>query len=159
MKFFADFLENGYRTFRKFNSLGCTITQSLGDAYQSSAGRAIIANSAWLMLMRQDDEAIETLKAEKQYSGADIDFDLMKSLKTQKPKPGIKDPDVYSEVFLRYGTMTQVCRLYTDRKLQLILSTNPDEKARRSALVGVGMSLNEAIEHMLAEEGYVDKAS
>lgn len=159
MKFFADFLENGYRTFRKFNSLGCTITQSLGDAYQSSAGRAIIANSAWLMLMRQDDEAIDRLKSEKQYSGAEIDFDLMKSLKTQKPKPGIKDPDVYSEVFLRHGTITQVCRLYTDRKLQLILSTDPDEKARRSALMEKGMSLNEAIEHMLAEEGYIDKAS
>jgi len=153
MKFFAEFLENGYRTFRKFNASGCTITQSLNDAYQSNVGRAIIANSAWLMLLRQDDEAIDRLEAEKQYSGSPIDFELMKSLKTQKPRPGVKDPDVYSEIFLRNGEITQVCRLYTDRKLQLILTTEPTEKARRQELMDQGLSLNEAIEQMLKDEG------
>jgi len=158
MSFFAEFLENGYRTFRKFNASGITITQSLNDAYQTNVGKAIIANSAWLMVMRQDDEAIDRLESEKQYSGPPIDFELMKSLRTMKPNPRVKDPDVYSEIFLRHGELGQVVRLYTPRKLQLILTTTPDEKSRRQELMDQGLSLDEAIERMLEEEGMKESA-
>lgn len=153
MSFFARFVEDGYRTFRKYNASGITITQALLDAYQSKVGQAIINNSAFLMGLRQEEGAIDRLESEKMYSGSPLDFQLMKSLRTMKPRPGIKDPDVYSEVFLKTGQVSQVCRLYTGRKLQLILSTNPDEKSRRAELMERGLTLDEAIDEMLKQEG------
>lgn len=151
LKFFAEFLETGWRRFRKVNGAGALVTQSVMDAYESSAGRAIIANSSWLLLMRQNDEAIDKLEAEKAYAGSPSDFSLLRSLKTVKPKPGISD-EAYSEVFIRFEGQKQVCRLYTDRKLQLILTTQPDEKAIRQRYMDSGLTMVQAIERMYEDE-------
>ena len=151
LKFFAEFLETGWRRFRKVNAAGALVTQSVMDAYESSAGRAIIANSAWLLLMRQNDEAIDKLEAEKAYAGSPSDFSLLRSLKTVKPKPGVSD-EAYSEVFVRFEGQKQVCRLYTDRKLQLILTTQPDEKAIRQRYMDTGLTMIEAINKMYEDE-------
>ncbi|WP_445768853.1 TraC family protein [Rheinheimera sp.] len=151
LRFFAEFLETGWRRFRKVNGAGALVTQSVMDAYESSAGRAIIANSSWLLLMRQNDEAIDKLESEKAYAGSPSDFSLLRSLKTVKPKPGISD-EAYSEVFIRFEGQKQVCRLYTDRKLQLILTTQPDEKAIRQRYMDTGLTMVQAIEKMYEDE-------
>ncbi|HAQ49768.1 MAG TPA: hypothetical protein DCR37_12050 [Glaciecola sp.] len=151
LKFFAEFLETGWRRFRKTNSCGVLVTQSVNDAYESSAGRAIIANSAWLLLMKQNSEAIDKLETDKHYSGSKSDFSMLRTLRTVKPKPGISD-EAFSEVFIRFEGQTQVCRLYTDRKLQLILTTQPDEKAIRQRYMDQGMSMIEAINKMHDDE-------
>lgn len=151
LRFFAEFLENGWRRFRKTNAAGWLLTQSVLDGYQSSAGRAIIANSAWLCLMRQTDEAIDKLESEKAYAGSASDFSLLRSLKTVKPVPGLTD-EAYSEIFIRYEGQKQVCRLYTDRRMQLTLTTQPDEKAIRKSYMDRGMSMREAVEQMIADE-------
>lgn len=151
MDFFAEFLETGWRRFRKYGAAGALVTQSVMDAYGSAAGRAIIANSAWLLLMKQNQEAVSHLEDEKAYSGDKGDFSLLRSLRTVKPMPGVSD-EAFSEVFVRYEGQKQVCRLYTDRRLQLILTTNPNEKAQRQEYVDQGMSLSEAIDAMLEKE-------
>lgn len=151
MKFFADFLETGWRRFRKTNGSGALITQNVMDGYGSAAGRAIINNSAWLLLMKQNDEAINMLENEKAYSGSKSDFSLLRSLRTVKPKPGLSS-EAFSEVFVRYEEQKQVCRLYTDRKLQLILTTNPKEKTIRQSYIDRGMTLVQAIEAMYEDE-------
>lgn len=151
LKFFAEFLEAGWRRFRKVNGCGALVTQSVMDAYESTAGRAIIANSAWLLLMKQNDEAIDKLETEKLYAGSASDFSMLRSLRTVKPNPGISD-EAFSEVFVRFEGQKQVCRLYTDRKLQLILTTNPDEKATRQEYIDSGLTMIEAINVMHEDE-------
>lgn len=151
LRFFAEFLETGWRRFRKVGGAGALVTQSVMDAYESSAGRAIIANSSWLLLMRQNDEAIDKLESEKAYAGSPSDFSLLRSLKTVRPKPGISD-EAYSEVFIRFEGQKQVCRLYTDRKLQLILTTQPEEKAKRQRYIDSGMTMVQAIDQMYDDE-------
>tara|TARA_Y100000766_G_scaffold285485_1_gene309354 strand:- start:297 stop:2867 length:2571 start_codon:yes stop_codon:yes gene_type:complete len=151
LKFFAEFLETGWRRFRKTNAAGALVTQSVMDAYTSPAGRAIINNSAWLMMMMQTDEAIARLETEKGYDGPKSDFDMLRSLKTVKPKTGISN-EAYSEVFIKKGSQRQICRLYADRRLQLILTTNGDEKAKRQKYMDRGMSLIEAVDAMLKDE-------
>lgn len=154
LRFFAEFLETGWRRFRKVNGAGALITQSVMDAYASSAGRAIIANSAWLLLMKQNDEAIDRLESEKMYAGSPGDFAMLRSLRTVKPSPGVSD-EAFSEVFVRYEGQKQVCRLYTDRTLQLIQTTTPDEKATRQRYMDSGMSMYEAVQEMIRQENAV----
>jgi conjugal transfer ATP-binding protein TraC len=151
MQFFAEFLETAWRRLRKTNGSGALVTQSVMDGYGSAAGRAIINNSAWLLLMKQNLEAVDRLESEKMYAGSKSDFSLIRSLRTVKPNPGITE-EAFSEVFVRYEGQKQVCRLYTDRKLQLILTTNPDEKAIRKSYMDRGMTLVEATEAMYRDE-------
>lgn len=151
MSFFAEFLETAWRRLRKTNGSGILVTQSVMDGYGSPAGRAIINNSAWLLLMKQNSEAVDRLEEEKMYSGTKADFNMIRSLRTVKPIPGIKD-EAFSEVFVRYEGQKQVCRLYTDRKMQLILTTTPHEKEKRKTYMDQGMSLVEATEAMYQDE-------
>ena len=151
LRFFAEFLETGWRRFRKVNGAGCLITQSVMDAYASAAGRAIIANSNFLLLMKQNEEAIDRLESEKMYSGSKSDFAMLRSLRTVKPTPGVSD-EAFSEVFVRYEGQKQVCRLYTDRRLQLIMTTQADEKALRQRYMDSGMTMLEAVDAMIKSE-------
>lgn len=151
LRFFSEFLETAWRRCRKVNGNGILITQSVMDAYASSAGRAIIANSAWLLLMKQNDEAIDRLEKEKMYAGSSSDFAMLRSLRTVKPTPGISD-EAFSEVFVRCEGHKQVCRLYTDRRLQLIQTTNADEKAHRQRYMDTGLTLLQAVDKMLEAE-------
>ncbi|MFC3034151.1 TraC family protein [Pseudoalteromonas fenneropenaei] len=151
MKFFTTFLETGWRRFRKYGASGALVTQSVMDGYESSVGRAIIANSAWLLLMKQNPEQVTRLESEKAFSGSKTDLELLKSLDTKTPKPGLTD-EAYSEVLVKHGMNSQVCRLYTDRKFQLILTTKKEEKVRRQALMDSGLTMEQAIEQMIKEE-------
>jgi conjugal transfer ATP-binding protein TraC len=106
--------------------------------------------------MKQNQEAVDRLENEKMYSGSKSDFSLIRSLRTQKPVPGVSN-EAFSEVFVRYEGQKQVCRLYTDRKLQLILTTNPAEKAKRQTYIDKGMSLVEATQAMFDDEVKANK--
>jgi conjugal transfer ATP-binding protein TraC len=151
MVFFAKFLETGWRRFRKYGASGAMVTQSVMDAYESSVGRAIISNSAWMLLMKQTAEAVNRLEKEQTFSGTKTEFQLLKSLKTLSPRPEFTD-EAYSEVLVRHSGDSQVCRLYTDRKFQLILTTNKDEKNIRKTYMDTGLDLNSAIDAMIADE-------
>jgi conjugal transfer ATP-binding protein TraC len=151
LKFFAEFLETGWRRWRKTNAAGILATQSVLDAYQSPAGKAIIANSAWLMLMNQNKEAVDKLEDEKIYSGSKSDFEMIRSLRTVKPNPAFTD-EAFSEMFIRYEGISQVCRFYTDRRLQLIQTTTPEEKAIRKKYMDKGLTLSQAVDAMIEDE-------
>lgn len=149
--FFSQFLETAWRRFRKYNAAGGLITQSVMDGYSSDVGRAILDNSNWLLLLKQREEAVEKLQNEKAYSGSELDFKLIKSTHTVQPDPSRTDV-AYSEIFIKYEGQSQVCRLYTDRRIQLTLTTNADEKQRRQELIDNGYSFMDAIDQMVLED-------
>jgi conjugal transfer ATP-binding protein TraC len=102
--------------------------------------------------MRQQPEQIERLSAEKAFSGTKTDLALLKSLKTKKYQPGVSD-EAYSEVLVKFGNSSQVCRLYTDRRIQLTLTTKKEEKQRRKNIMKErGVTMSEAIDIMIKEE-------
>ncbi|MBW8191367.1 TraC family protein [Neiella marina] len=136
--FFAKFLETGWRRFRKTRAAGICITQSMLDAYQSAAGVAIVNNSAWKIMLRQEPETIEKLKDEKAFDGSPLDFDLLKSVKTKKHE--------YSELFVRLGSAREIVRLFVDKRSQLVFSTDPDDKEAIAAYRKQGLSMGEAID-------------
>lgn len=151
MQFFADFLETGWRRFRKYGAAGALVTQSVMDAYTSVVGRAIIANSKWMLLMKQQPEQVERLKEEKAFTGNETDFKLLSSLKTVKARPAVTD-EAFSEVLVKDGLNSQVCRLYTDRKFQLILTTDKKEKDKRQEYIDRGMTMADATNQMIEDE-------
>lgn len=149
--FFGEFIETAFRRLRKYNASGVVITQSILDGYQSQVGRAVMDNSAWKILLSQEAEAIDKLEDEKAYSGSSLDYKMLKSIHTVQPNP--KQTDIaYSELMISNAGQKQVCRLYTDRKIQLLLSTRGDEKDRRRQWMERGFTLTEAVDKMIEEE-------
>lgn len=150
-EFFSGFLEQSWRRFRKTNSSGICVTQSINDYYTTSLGRAIMANSAWTIILRQKQDEIEQLKTGKLYTGSPMDFELMQSLR--KVSPSEYSDEAFSEMIIRNDGVGDLCRLYADRRMQLILTTEPNEKEIRQGFMNKGMTLMEAIDAMMAQEG------
>ena len=92
----AAFIETGYRRFRKYGGSAITLTQSVNDLYRSSAGRAIVENSAHLFLLGQKSEAIDLLKKEDRLALGEAGYALLKTVHTV--------PGRYSEVFIHGET-------------------------------------------------------
>lgn len=141
--FFAKFLETGWRRFRKTNAAGICITQSMLDAYQSAAGVAIVNNSAWKIMLRQEPETIEKLRDQKAFDGTELDFKLLKSVRTVKGQ--------FSEMFIRLGGSREIVRLFVDKRSQLVFSTDPKDKSAIKAYRDQGFSLPDAIENVFLD--------
>lgn len=140
------FLEAGWRRFRKYNAAGIAISQSLMDYYKSSVGEAIISNSQWKVLLRQEPEQVDQAKSTGKFSGTDQEFELLKSLHTRKGE--------YSEIYIRGSTGAQIVRLYVPRYMQLMFTTDPDELKMINKYRSTGLSIREAIEMTLQNEGH-----
>lgn len=142
--FFAKFLESGWRRFRKTNAAGVCITQSVMDGYQSQAGIAIVNNSPWKILLRQEPETIDKLETEKAFDGTAVDFKLLKSVHTRK--------HVYSEMYIRLGSSREICRFYADRRKQLLYSTDAGDKSMIKKYRDTGMTFPQAIDAVVEDE-------
>ncbi|MBI2891784.1 MAG: TraC family protein [Nitrospirae bacterium] len=57
----AAFIQEGYKTFRKYSGLVFVITQDVLDLVQFPAGEAIVSNAPNLFLLKQQPKALETL--------------------------------------------------------------------------------------------------
>lgn len=138
VNYLAEFLESGWRRFRKTRAAGICITQSLLDAYQSQAGIAIVNNSPWKLMLAQEPETIDKLKELKAYDGTEQDYELMKSVHTDKGH--------YSEIFVRYEESREIVKLFVDKRTQLIYSTDADDRTLINSFKEKGYSISEAID-------------
>jgi conjugal transfer ATP-binding protein TraC len=133
----ASFIESGYRRFRKYGGSAITLTQSVNDLYRSSAGRAIVENSAHLLLLGQKSEAVELLRREDRLSIGEAGYALLKSVHTI--------PGAYSEIFIHGETGSGIGRLVVDPFKRLLFSTRPDDIARLKRMKDSGLDLEDAI--------------
>lgn len=138
------FMENGYRRFRKYGGSAWSITQSFEDFDKLSAGKAIIANSAFKFFLKQEQSSIESLRNSKQVSLPDHVYDLIMTVNT--------DPGNYSEVCMLTPMGYGVGRLIVDRFTQLLYTTDADEKAHIKRHLDKGLKLTEAIENVIRDE-------
>lgn len=137
----AAFIESGYRRFRKYGGSAITLTQSVNDLYRSAAGRAIVENSAHLLLLGQKAESIELLKREDRLSLGEAGYAPLKSVHTL--------PGRYSEVFIHGETGSGIGRLVVDPYKRLLFSTHPDDVAAIRSLREQGHDLESAIETLI----------
>ncbi|MDH1472428.1 TraC family protein [Shewanella sp. GD03713] len=140
----AEFLEAGWRRFRKYQAAGICITQSIADAYETEVGRAMADNSQFKVFLRQEPEVIEKVRANKQFDGNETDFALLKSIHTVKGQ--------YSELYIRTGSSREVCRLFVPRYQQLMFTTDGKELSAIDRFRKEGMTIAQAIQAVIAEE-------
>jgi conjugal transfer ATP-binding protein TraC len=140
----SQFMETGYRRFRKYGG-GCfSITQSINDFYKIPAGVAIIENSDYMFLLRQRPESIEALKQSQKVSLSEGMYEMLKSVHT--------DTGNYSEIFLYTPDGIAIGRLVVDRFTQLLYTTKADEYMELKQLTDSGMSIRDAIMEKIKRE-------
>ena len=140
----AKFIETGYRRFRKYNGAAITITQSLNDLYGSPSGISIAENSANFFLLYQKPETIESVRSQNRLVIGDAGYSMLKSVHTVT--------GAYSEIFFITSYGTGIGRLVVDRFTKLLYSTHPDDIREIMKRVTLGMTVAEAIEHILQSD-------
>jgi conjugal transfer ATP-binding protein TraC len=143
----AAFFEKSVRRVRKYGGAILTITQGINDYYDKMAlvGQALLENSDFIVLLQQKPESVESIKERRRLVFSEYEFSLLNSLH--------KIDKQYSELYLYTPVGRTVARLVTDRYTQLYYSTTATELAAISAWQAKGLSVEEAIQRILEEEG------
>lgn len=150
LKFFAEFIEAGWRRFRKYGASGCLATQSVNDATSSQVGEAVLGNSEWKLLLGQQGTEISKLQKNNTIGDEQI-VRLLETVHTRPPDPKITD-EAYSECLILNSQVAHVCRLYTPRNIQLVNTTKKEEKDLIRSYMQKGFSLEEAIKDIVRSE-------
>lgn len=143
----TNFIENGYRRFRKYGGSCISITQAINDFYKIPAGMAMIENSDYMFLLRQRPESIEALKKSQRLSLSEGLFDLLRSVHT--------DSGNYSEIFCYTPDGITIGRLVVDRFTQLLYTTMASEFMAIKGYTDKGMNLSDAIHAVIRDESQV----
>lgn len=132
----ANFLEQGYRTARKYNAGFSAITQNLSDTEKTLQGQAISASSDTKIIMRQG--------AFKEYIEKHPDaFNPMQQQMISSF--GEAKMQGFSNLMIQYGTAYTFHRYFSDPYSRILFSTTGEEFGAIEAMVAAGMSLDEAI--------------
>jgi len=100
----AQFLENAFRTFRKYGCSVIAITQQTADFTRTKAGEAIRANTANKILLRQSGDVIARMQSDLDLSKKEVD--KLKSVTTVK--------GAYSEAFIKTENVSGIVRYVPD---------------------------------------------
>ena len=140
----GDFIEQGYRTARKFGGAFMTVTQGIEDYYRSGTSQAALDNADWMFLLRQKPES---LKAAEKSERLVIDESLRRLLSSIDTRQGR-----YSEIAILGPRGTAVERLVVDPFTEKLYSTKAEEFAAIEGLMSRGLSLVEAVERVAGVE-------
>ena len=133
----AKFIETGYRTARRFKANFVTITQSINDYFKNPASRAAFENSDYNIILGQNSESIDQLKASGRFNLNAFSEKLFKSL---------RKTDDYSECIIKDPSGMLVHRIIFDPYSRILYSSKGDEFEAVNKLVAQGITLREAIE-------------
>jgi len=136
----ADFIETYARTCRKYGASLVTATQSLNDYYKSAGSIAALENSDWFVILQQKPETIADFKKHDRFEMDDYTDALLRSLK----RNGFE----YSDIMIKGPETLAVGRLVLDPYSATLFSSSPQTFARIEALIGEGLSMDEAIERI-----------
>ena len=141
----ARFMEHAFRRFRKYNASAIIVTQSIADLYQSAAGKAIAANSAFKLIMKQTSETVEIVEREGYLSLDNYSFQQMRTIHSV--------PGAYSEVMIYANENVGIARLVVDRFTQVLFSTSDPERSEIINAIERGEDPVQAIENFIAVHG------
>ncbi len=141
----ARFMEHAYRRFRKYGGSAIVVTQSIADLYKSDSGRAIAANSAFKLILKQTAESIEQVKKDGHLALGEYGFYLLGTVHSI--------PGKYSEVMFYTEQGMGVARLVVDRFSQVLFSTSGTERTEVIANIENGMNPVQAVETYIAAHG------
>lgn len=134
----GQFIEEGYRTARKFEGAFMTITQSVNDYFRSPTSEAAFANSDLILLLRQKRESIDELARTGRLPGGVGVADELKYLRTVNGQ--------FSDVAVITQHGVALNRFIVDPFSLGIYTTKGNEKDAIDALIKQGHSTKEALE-------------
>jgi conjugal transfer ATP-binding protein TraC len=137
----ARFLENVYRTYRKYRTSALMLTQQVGD-FEGSVGEAIRANAPNRVYLKQTQETI--LAMEKLLDLSPTQKELLASVESVK--------GAFSEALYVGSNGQGVLRLVQDPLTYWITTSDPEDRARLQELMAGERTVLEALKEA-AKEG------
>jgi conjugal transfer ATP-binding protein TraC len=135
------FIEKAYRRARKYECAVIIITQSFTDFDKTSAAKAALENSNWIITLVHDIGALE--KA--------IDMNLLNISEYSKEMiKGLQKTNDYSELYVINKSVKGegLYRLLVDPVTYWTYTTQGNEKVKLNTLLSSGIELNEAVEQL-----------
>jgi len=139
----AAFIEAGYRRARKYNGAFISATQGVDDYHRTPAARAALANSDWMLLLRQKPESIEMMRKLGQFPMDDAMLRLLQSLRTEH--------GAYSEIYIHSPAGRGIGRLIVDPHSLLLFSSRAEDFNAIEAKRRTGLTVSDAIDAVLRE--------
>ncbi len=133
-----EFINEGYRTVRKFGGSFCTVTQGVGDFFANAEAKAAFNSSDIHITLRQGDGFNNFIK-ENPNQFTPFEQKMIKSF------PRASDAG-HSCLMLKAGSTTTFHRIFADPWSRSMLSTEPKEYEYCETLMRQGIPLMEAIE-------------
>jgi len=130
----AKFLAELARTLRKYGGSLVVCVQNFNDLQGGDHQKAILENSTWTILLKQDEKGINAFKTSEAYKDM---IPLIKSLSIAREK--------YAEALLCATGVKIVGRLALDNYSKVLYSTDADIFRGLNELTGSGMNLDDAI--------------
>lgn len=140
------FIEHGFRKFRKYGGSAIIATQSLNDLYENPVGRAIAENANMMLLLGQKLETIASIRDSGRLVLSEAGFNLLSTVASVG--------GVYSEIFVKSGhTGVGVGRLIVSNFEKMLFSTAPEDVNAIENYTNRGLSVTDAINHVLRDRG------
>lgn len=143
----GEFIEHGYRRFRKYGGAAIVITQGVNDLYTNRVGQAIAENSAFTLLLGQKPEAINAIQENKRLPLGEGGYRILKTVRSYKGH--------YSEIFMMTPRGTGIARLTVDPYSMLLYSTAPEDVQAIRNYTVLGMPQEKAILQVLKDRGVI----
>lgn len=147
--FIGDFIENGYRTARKYEGAYVTISQGIEDFDGDKAGlaaRAAWSNSSFKIILKQNPESF------RKYNQYNPDQFSLSERAVIDGFPSAKDAH-FSAFMLRISGQVSYHRLLLDPLSRVMFSTNGEDFEFRENARKQGLSVNEAL-YQLAHRNF-----
>lgn len=136
------FIEEGYRTARKYEGAFLTVTQGINDYYKSGTAQAAFENSDWVFLLRQKKESLMQLQKSGRFAMEESEMKLLNSIHTIHGK--------YSEVATYSPEGMAIGRLIVDPFSEKLYSTKGTEFDFIQRAMADGKTLAQAVEQLAA---------
>lgn len=137
----AGFFSAFARTVRKYGGSLVICVQNFGDMQKTMEHRSILQNSAWTLLLKQDEKGLESFKESEAFK------ELVPLIKTISFVPG-----KYAEILLHSSGVAVVGRLILDEYSSAIYSTDANDFAYLRGKEAQGVALSEAIEGLVEDK-------
>ena len=138
----AKFLAEFARTIRKYGGSLVVCVQNFSDLQNGEQHKAILQNSTWTVLLKQDEKGVNAFKDSEAFK--DI-IPLIKSISIS--------PNKYAEALICTTGIKVIGRLVLDNYSKILYSTDADIFRTLNELVATGMSLDDAVS-LLAKRKY-----
>lgn len=141
----AQFLNHGFRRFRKYDAAGIVAVQSLADFYLHPQMEAIAQNAATRFILQQLPESIDAAVNSGKLALDDFGLHQLKTVHTARGQ--------YSEMMIHTGRAYAVTRLVLPRFAQVLYSTTGDERKLVIDAIEQGMPAVDAVNAYIQTRG------